>query len=140
WGMHEMGTRGSKGYARIHANEMGQIGYYLNVDHGGGKARGVFIADEALRNTMLEWLQPLQRLGAATVSSKMAMQSDHRSFHAAGVRVINLMQDPLYYETRTHHSTMDVYDYLSPDDMKQAVAVVASLLYQAASGPSRPEI
>ncbi len=137
WGMHEMGTRGSKGYVRMHANEMYQIAYYLNVDQGGGRARGTYIADEASREKIAAWQEPVHGLGAATVSTRIAMKSDHRNFHAAGVRVMNLMQDPLHYETRTHHSTMDVYDYLSPEDMKQAVAVVATLLYQAASEPPK---
>lgn len=64
------------------------------------------------------------------------MTSDHRNFHRAGVRVINLLQDPMHYKTRTHHSTMDVYDYLSPEDMKQAASVLATLLYKAASEPT----
>jgi Zn-dependent M28 family amino/carboxypeptidase len=138
WGMHEMGTRGSKGYVRAHAKEMPQIAYYLNVDQGGGRVRGLFIGDETLRVKAADWLAPVQNLGAATVSSRMAMKSDHRNFQMAGVKVLNLMQDPLHYEIRTHHSTMDVYDYLSPEDMRQAVSVVATLLYQIASGNQNP--
>jgi carboxypeptidase Q len=133
WGMHEMGTRGSKGYVRAHASEMSQIAFYLNVDQGGGRARGVFVPHENMRDAAVAWLVPVKNLGAATVSTRMAMKSDHRNFHGAGVKVLNLMQDPLHYEGRTHHSTMDYYDYLSPEDMRQAVVVVATLLYQAAS-------
>ncbi|MSV29488.1 MAG: M20/M25/M40 family metallo-hydrolase [Bryobacterales bacterium] len=133
WGMHEMGTRGSRGYVQAHANEIPQIAYYLNADQGGGRVRGVFVPHENMRDAAAAWLVPVRSLGATTVSTRMAMKSDHRNFHSAGVKVLNLMQDPLQYETRTHHSTMDYYDYLSPEDMRQAVAVVATLLYQAAS-------
>jgi len=118
---------------------MGKIAYYLNVDHGAGRARGVFIADEMQRAKIARWIEPLHELGAASVSTKMEMASDHRNFRAAGVPVMNLMQDPLHYESRTHHATMDVYDYLPAEDMKQAVAVVATLLYQAAmESPEKP--
>jgi len=42
------------------------------------------------------------------------------------------MQDPTF-DARTYHSTMDVYDYLIPDDLKQSAALVAAILYQAAN-------
>ncbi|MEY2394803.1 MAG: carboxypeptidase, partial [Acidobacteriaceae bacterium] len=34
--------------------------------------------------------------------------------------------------TRTHHSNMDVYDRLQPDDLKQAAVIVAAFVYDAA--------
>src|SRR5262249_39240748 len=84
WGMHEMGTRGSKGYVTAHASEIGKIAYYLNVDHGAGRARGVFIADDAQREKLARWMEPLHELGATTISTKIEMASDHRNFRAAG--------------------------------------------------------
>jgi hypothetical protein len=35
------------------------------------------------------------------------------------------------YDTRTHHSNMDVYDHLSADDLKQIATVVAAFVYDA---------
>ena len=35
------------------------------------------------------------------------------------------------YDTRTHHSNMDVYDRLQPEDLKQAAVIVASFVYMA---------
>ena len=41
--------------------------------------------------------------------------------------------DPaLEYGTRTHHSNMDLYERVQPDDMKWNAAVVASFAWQAA--------
>jgi carboxypeptidase Q len=42
------------------------------------------------------------------------------------------IQDPLEYDTRTHHSNMDVYDHLQEDDLKQAATIVAAFVYDAA--------
>ena len=42
------------------------------------------------------------------------------------------IQDPLEYETRTHHPNMDVHDKVQPDDLKQAPEIVAFFLHQAA--------
>ena len=45
------------------------------------------------------------------------------------------MQDPLDYESKTHHTNMDTYDYLQIDDMKQAAIIVAAFVYQAGMRP-----
>jgi hypothetical protein len=37
------------------------------------------------------------------------------------------------YDTRTHHSNMDVYERAQPQDMKQIATVVAFFVYQAAN-------
>ena len=42
------------------------------------------------------------------------------------------IQDPIDYETRTHHSTMDVFDKLIPDDMRRNAVIMATFLYHAA--------
>ena len=37
------------------------------------------------------------------------------------------------YETRTHHSNMDVYDAIQKGDLMQSSAIVASFLYLTAN-------
>jgi len=58
--------------------------------------------------------------------------TDHLSFDAVGIPGFQFIQDPLDYETRTHHSNMDVYDRLQADDLKQMAVIVASFVYNAA--------
>jgi hypothetical protein len=36
------------------------------------------------------------------------------------------------YDTLTHHSNLDVYEHIRPDDMKQAAVIMASFVYNAA--------
>jgi carboxypeptidase Q len=58
--------------------------------------------------------------------------TDHQSFDAVGIPGFQFIQDPLDYDTRTHHSNMDVYDRLQPDDLKQISVIVAAFVYDAA--------
>jgi Zn-dependent M28 family amino/carboxypeptidase len=58
--------------------------------------------------------------------------TDHLSFDAVGIPGFQFIQDPIEYETRTHHSNMDVYDRLQSDDLKQISVIVASFVYETA--------
>ena len=42
-------------------------------------------------------------------------------------------QDDIEYDTRTHHSNMDVYERLQPKDVMQNAVIVASFVYNAAN-------
>ena len=61
--------------------------------------------------------------------------TDHLSFDAVGLPGFQFIQDPLEYSTRTHHSNMDVYDHIQPGDLMQASAIMASFVYNTATGP-----
>src|SRR5439155_22172869 len=58
--------------------------------------------------------------------------TDHLSFDAVGIPGFQFIQDPIEYETRTHHSNMDVYDRLQIDDLRQAAVIVATFVYNTA--------
>ena len=42
------------------------------------------------------------------------------------------MQDPIDYETRTHHTNQDVLESIQEADLQQAAAIVATFVYHAA--------
>ena len=42
------------------------------------------------------------------------------------------IQDQIEYDTRTHHSNMDVYDRIQEEDMKQAATIMAAFVYNTA--------
>ncbi|MEP6595395.1 MAG: M28 family peptidase [Ginsengibacter sp.] len=71
-------------------------------------------------------------MGATGVTSSNTGSTDHMSFDAVGIPAFQFIQDPLEYETRTHHSNMDTYDHLSMDDLKQAPTIVAAFIYNTA--------
>jgi carboxypeptidase Q len=106
---------------------------YFNLDNGSGKVRGVYLqGNEAVRPIFHAWLQPFIDLGAITLSSNNTGGTDHLSYDAVGLPGFQFIQDQLEYDTRTHHSNMDVFDRLQEDDVKQASIIMASFVYHAA--------
>jgi hypothetical protein len=78
-------------------------------------------------------MAPLQDLGMTTISIRNTGGTDHQSFDAVGLPGFQFIQDPMEYETRTHHSNMDVYDHIQPGDLMQAAAIMASFVYNTAT-------
>jgi len=85
-----------------------------------------------VRPLFCKWLGPFTDLGAKTLTLSNTGGTDHASFDAIGLPGFQFIQDPLEYNTRTHHSNMDVFDRLQPDDLKQASVVMAACVYQTA--------
>jgi carboxypeptidase Q len=113
--------------------EHAKLAAYFNLDNGGGKIRGVYLQkNEAMRPIFREWLGPFAELGASTISLGNTGGTDHLSFDAVGLPGFQFIQDQLEYNTRTHHSSMDVFDRLVADDVKQASVIMASFVYNAA--------
>jgi len=59
-------------------------------------------------------------------------------FYIVSIDAVNLpgfqfIQDPLDYDTRTHHSNMDTYELIQEPDMKQMAVIVASFVYLTAN-------
>ncbi len=113
--------------------EQAKVSAYFNVDNGTGKIRGVYMQEnEAVAPIFKAWMEPFKDLGMTTLTMRNTGGTDHLSFDAVGIPGFQFIQDPIEYETRTHHSNMDVYDRLQPDDLKQAAVIVASFVYDAA--------
>ena len=113
--------------------EQAKISGYFNVDNGSGKIRGVYLQEnEAVAPIFETWMQPFKDLGMTTLTMRNTGGTDHLSFDAVGIPGFQFIQDPIEYETRTHHSNMDVYDRLQPEDLKQAAVIVASFVYETA--------
>jgi hypothetical protein len=113
--------------------EQAKVSAYFNVDNGTGKIRGVYLQENAAVAPLFEaWMRPFKDLGMTALTMRNTGGTDHLSFDAVGIPGFQFIQDPIEYETRTHHSNMDVYDRLQPDDLKQAAVIVASFVYEAA--------
>jgi hypothetical protein len=143
WSGEEEGLLGSRAYVTEHfANredmklkpEHAKLAGYFNVDNGSGKIRGVYLqGNDAMRPVFEEWFKPFQDLGAGTISIRNTGGTDHQSFDAVGLPGFQFIQDGLEYNSRTHHSNMDVYDRVQRADMAQMAAIVAAFVYEAAN-------
>ena len=143
WSGEEQGLLGSRAYVTEHfadradmklKPEHAKLAGYFNVDNGSGKIRGVYLqGNDAMRPIFEAWLKPFQDLGAGTISIRNTGGTDHQSFDAVGLPGFQFVQDELEYNSRTHHSNMDVYDRIQRADMAQMAAIVASFVYEAAT-------
>jgi carboxypeptidase Q len=142
WSGEEEGLFGSRNYVKNHfadpadmklKAEQGKISAYYNLDNGTGKIRGVYLqGNDKVRPIFSKWLEPFNDMGAKTLTISNTGGTDHLSFDAVGIPGFQFIQDAIEYDTRTHHSNMDTYDHLVPDDLKQAAIIVASFIYNTA--------
>ena len=63
--------------------------------------------------------------------------TDHLSFDGVGLPGFQFVQDPMDYDTRTHHSNMDVYDRIQQADLEQMAVIEAVFVYNAATRPEK---
>jgi len=113
--------------------EQQKISGYFNLDNGTGKIRGIYLQENAaVRPIFAQWMAPLQDLGVTTITMRNTGGTDHESFDAVGIPGFQFIQDMLDYGARTHHSNMDTYERLQPEDLAQAATVEAIFVYNTA--------
>jgi len=111
----------------------GELAAYFNIDNGSGKLRGLYAENNpAAVPIFREWLAPFASMGAGTVAVRPTGGTDHVFMQAVGVPGFQFIQDPLDYGSRVHHTSIDTFDHLKPEDMRQASIVLASVLLSAA--------
>jgi len=142
WGGEEQGLLGSRAYVRAHFGdpatmqlkpEHAKLAAYFNSDNGTGRVRGIWLqGNESVRPIFEEWMKPLAGLGVVAAGPRSVTSTDHVAFDAIGLPGFQFMVDRLEYNSRTHHSNMDVYDRVQRDDMIQQATVIAVFAYNAA--------
>ncbi|MFL5787259.1 MAG: M20/M25/M40 family metallo-hydrolase [Flavisolibacter sp.] len=142
WSGEEQGLFGSYGYVKKYFGDpttmkllpaQKKISAYYNLDNGTGKIRGIFTQNnDSVVAIFSQWIEPFRDLGVTTVTRKNTGSTDHISFDAVGIPGFEFIQDPIEYETRTHHTNMDTYEHLMPEDLKQAATVIAAFVYNTA--------
>lgn len=142
WSGEEQDYFGSYNYVKKHYGDAktgelkpdhSKLSAYYNLDNGGGKIRGVFLqGNEAVRPIFEDYLKPFNYLGAKTITVSNTTGTDHMVFDAIGLPGFQFIQDPLDYNTRVHHSNMDVLEAVNPEDLKINAVIVASFAYHTA--------
>jgi carboxypeptidase Q len=142
WGGEEEGLMGSRAYVREHLADVetmqlkpehSKLSAYFNSDNGTGRVRGIWMQGNlAVRPIFEEWIAPLNELGVTILGPRSVSQTDHVSFDNVGIPAFQFLVDRLEYNSRTHHSNMDVYDRVQRDDMVQQATVIAMFAYDAA--------
>jgi len=143
WTGEEEGLLGSRAYVAQHfairstmelKPDHSKLSAYFNMDNGTGKVRGIYLQEnEGVRPIFERWMEPFKADGMTTLSARGTGGTDHVSFDEVGLPGFQFIQDPIEYETRTHHTNMDVYERLQPADLKQMAVIVASFVYMTAN-------
>jgi len=143
WSGEEEGLLGSQAYVREHFGsfenpkpEYATLDAYLNIDSGTGHPRGAGVfgppaAAAILRQTLAPFAD-LGVVGASATRSRVVGGTDSTSFNNAGLPGIGFGQDPIEYNTHTHHTSLDNYERIIESDVKDAAVVIAATLYQLA--------
>jgi len=110
--------------------EWEKLDAYYNLDNGTGMVRGIYTQGNfGIAPIFAQWIAPLKDMGVTTVTTRNTGGTDHLGFDAVGLPGFQFIQDPMDYETRTHHSDMDTVDRLHKDDLEQAAIVEAIFLW-----------
>jgi Zn-dependent M28 family amino/carboxypeptidase len=143
WTGEEQGLLGSRAYVTEHFGDRATMALkpahakfagYFNVDNGTGAIRGVYLqGNEAVTPIFEAWMKPFNNIGMDTLTIRDTGGTDHQSFDAVGLPGFQFIQDPVEYNSRTHHTNLDVYERAIPQDLMQNAIVIASFAYQAAN-------
>jgi Zn-dependent M28 family amino/carboxypeptidase len=111
---------------------------YFNHDNGTGRVRGIYLqGNEAARPIFRSLFSAFGDPAAQTITIQNTGGTDHQSFDGVGLPGFQFIQDPLDYDSRTHHYTMDLYERIQEADMKQAATLMALFAYHAATRDAR---
>ncbi len=144
WSGEEEGLLGSLAYVKAHFGtaedpkpEWSTLDAYFNVDTGTGRLRGgsIFGPPEAaaILRPVFAQFEDWGIEGALSTKSRAVGGTDSTSFNNAGLPGIGLQQDPIEYMTMTHHTNLDTYERIIPDDVQKASAIIAAAVLHLAN-------
>jgi hypothetical protein len=145
WMGEEQGLIGSREYVTAHYGdratmqlkpEHAKFSAYYNVDNGTGAIRGIYLQGNAAAGPIFApWMRLLNSdsISVGHIAPGNTGGTDHQSFDAVGLPGFQFIQDPVEYNTRTHHSSQDVYERIQATDMMHNAVAVATFVYLTAN-------
>ncbi|MGD0308137.1 MAG: M20/M25/M40 family metallo-hydrolase [Acidobacteriota bacterium] len=144
WGGEEEGLLGSIAYVKQHfgsaeapTKEWAKLDAYWNIDSGTGRVRGASIFGPPEAGVILaQFFKPFEEwgiYGAVTTVSRVTSGTDSTSFNNGGLPGIGTQQDPIEYNSITHHTNLDTYERIIPDDVMKDAVITASVVYHIAN-------
>jgi hypothetical protein len=134
WTGEEQHLLGSRAFAHEHKQDLGNLKWYLNLDSGIGKIRGLNTFGRASipYPTLEKWMELFQSDNNAWLLKQRHGDgiSDDEAFHEAGVRSLEFVQDPT---AEVAHSNGDTFSLLNKDNMRYNAAYIAWVIWQAAN-------
>jgi Zn-dependent M28 family amino/carboxypeptidase len=140
WGIEEIGLLGSRDYVKVHADELSQIRFYLNMDSAGTKTnqRDVVLNEWPELEALFTRYQAEMALDFKVGQSVSAF-SDHFPFFMAGVPTGGMQSAERSLEGRGYgHTQYDTVDKVDLRSLREASALAARLALRMASEQDWP--
>ena len=141
WSGEEEGLLGSLAYVAQHfgtAENPKPEWYKLDAristslpERGRPARRGIFgppAAADVLRPVLAHFTD-WGVFGASVTNTRATNGTDSTSLNNAGLPGVGFTQDPIEYNTLTHHSSLDTHERIIPDDVEKAAAVAAACVW-----------
>ena len=138
WGGEEQAFLGSASYAQKHFGALNEtpntaskkVAAYLNLDNGAGAIRGIYLQNNELARPVFKKifeLIPNVTTGAITVENTLS--TDHETFNYYKIPSFQFIQDELAYRTATHHTSLDLLEYVQENDIMKNAVILAWTIY-----------
>ncbi|TJY33983.1 M28 family peptidase [Pontimicrobium aquaticum] len=139
WGGEEQAFLGSAAYARQHFGELNEkpnkaskkISAYLNLDNGAGAIRGLYLQKNELARPVFENVfEPIDNLSEGALTIENTLSTDHETFDHYNIPSFQFVQDELAYGNVTHHTQLDVLEYVPEEDIMKNAVILAWTIYK----------
>jgi hypothetical protein len=154
WNGEEQGLIGSRLYVAKHFGGTGagrgggapspatpahaKFSGYYNIDNGTGAIRGVYLQNnQAVAPIFRAWMEPFRSIGMAHLNPGNTGGTDHQSYDGAGLPGFQFIQDEVEYDSMTHHTNLDSYERLQPEDMRRNATIAAAFAFLTANREER---
>jgi acetylornithine deacetylase/succinyl-diaminopimelate desuccinylase-like protein len=114
--------------------EYDKLSAYYNIDNGTGAIRGIYLqGNDAAGPIFREWIEALRGLGVTAVTIRNTSGTDHQSFDGVGLPGFQFIQDETEYNPIIHHTNLDTYERLQPNDLMKDATIAAVFAYLTAN-------
>ncbi|MEO8933989.1 MAG: M20/M25/M40 family metallo-hydrolase [Xanthomarina sp.] len=138
WGGEEQAFLGSAAFAKKHYGpldkkpnaESNKISAYLNLDNGAGVIRGLYLQNNALAKPVFkEVFSSISDLTQGVLTIENTLSTDHETFDHYNIPSFQFIQDPLDYYSVTHHTQLDLLEYVPEQDVIKNAVIMAWTIY-----------
>lgn len=138
WGGEEQSFLGSAAYAKTHFGALNEkpnvestkVSAYLNLDNGAGAIRGIYLQNnEFARPVFDKVFEPISNLTTGAITIENNVSTDHETFNFYNIPSFQFIQDELAYNTSTHHTNLDLLEYVPEEDIKKNAVILAWTIY-----------
>ncbi|HLV37925.1 M28 family peptidase [Xanthomarina sp.] len=138
WGGEEQAFLGSAAFAKKHYGRLDEkpnlestkVSVYLNLDNGAGAIRGLYLQNNAFAKPVLkEVFSSIPDVTEGVLTIENTLSTDHETFDHYNIPSFQFIQDPLDYYSVTHHTQLDLLEYVPEQDVIKNAVIMAWTIY-----------